>query len=797
MKHLIGVCLKDSCTVNNGYVSLTDSNCVLDIFYIEDTAVNAKGGGFVVRNCNSKQFLADIGDFDEYGYIEYDQDDDNLFNPINTVKKLDKYVRENSVTTSDRYAVAKHFRNTSDIVLFTRNTGTTYLGEYKDTYYFWRSPKITWIACNANKKLGELKPASKGKTKYDKLLPSALRVLFSKEDLKADVLATYKNLIGVYGLSRERAVDFILQTFMYRNKRAGLEIDREKAIRLLCLDKRDDDTLSQELMPFDYKDFSAEYAEYSREDKAKYTMCIRRAFDNFREDIERAISEQLGDSLENKKEVMGVAVKMGEEKKLEASENVLDEIFNDDTGHKEPLTEEAIKQQISDAFKNYKQSVEDNTLVKQKQIESGELKEVLDIAVTPKVFNKREEKAVLDITKEMNAVEFKPGNPACTKCRGKGYVVIDFFGAKQKVKCDCVDAYYASIAEPVANETIQRFKVGGTALSYMAMQSGLIPRERVADVLDFKVMSDRVAKLNKVGGYTVNMTNYEAYKNIMRNVFSFLIARRKLDYSILISAPNGFGKTTFVYSCIKLMLINGQEVAPYISLFKLAQLRYDYMNAKAWRRSELEDQGYVYKNQEKEKKLAELEGIKRKLEQLRKANLEPLTDTEIKLAEDASYNGLLEYHTKEYNKLQNDLLAEQERLHKELGYNAVPFDDMTDKEKDDYILEKQTHNYTYEDYLNADILFCQLSVAEQAYVEISTLKAVLDYRGIHCKPTIIMTDRDIEVYKESVFGMATDMYLIDEMLTEDISMATYDRAYYVSVKKSRVKKTALKKGKNV
>ena len=48
MKHLIGVCLKDSCTVNNGYVSLTDSNCVLDIFYIEDTAVNAKGGGFVI-----------------------------------------------------------------------------------------------------------------------------------------------------------------------------------------------------------------------------------------------------------------------------------------------------------------------------------------------------------------------------------------------------------------------------------------------------------------------------------------------------------------------------------------------------------------------------------------------------------------------------------------------------------------------------------------------------------------------------------------------------------------------------
>lgn len=783
MKHLLGVCLKDDYVSVDGYVRLTDTNCVACIYYVSDEGKEA--GGFIVGAYSSKDFLENIESFDGYGYLEDDVDDTNLCNPINNSKKIDKYVKEHAVTSEDRYTVAKDFRNTRDIVLFYKSSETTYLGEYNQVYYFWRSPKIVWV--KVNNKLAGLKASDRGKTKDSKEIPPALRVLLYKEDIRREVLNTYKDLVGIYKLTREEAVNFILETFMYRSKSLGLTIDREKAINILCLGENSD-SMSEEIQAYEFCDFSENYAILTKKDKAKFNSTLRYTLANFKDEIQKAISDSFGNC-----------------NKDEKTDNVLDEIFDEPA----KMDEAALKKQVSEAFNEYRESIEKKTALKAKKDETkgeekdcettvtDELKGVLETNITPKVFNKRSEQLVLDITKEMNETEFRKGNPSCTKCRGNGYIVIDFFGAKQKVKCDCVDSYNARLNTDESDEVNQKFKVGGTALNFNAMVSGLIPRERINDILDFRVMGDRVAKLNKAGGYTINMTNYEAYKNTLRNVFSFLIANRKLDYSILISVPNGFGKTTFVYSCIKLMLINGQAVAPYVSLFKLAQLRYDYMTMKSWRRSEISDYDYAYKRESELQKLEELKQIKRRLKQLKLAELEPMTDTEVRLAEEASYNGLLEYHTKEYNKLQKELLEEKDRLHKELGYDAVSFEDMTDKEKDDYILEKQMHNYTYEDYLNADILFCQLSVAEQAYVEISTLKAIMDYRGINCKPTIIMTDRDIDVYKESVLGMATDMYLIDEMLTDDIKLATYDRAYYVSVKKNRVKKTALKKGKNV
>lgn len=414
-------------------------------------------------------------------------------------------------------------------------------------------------------------------------------------------------------------------------------------------------------------------------------------------------------------------------------------------------------EELKSSFKPKKKSAKDilsetySKVEKELEIENNPDISIIEQELTGesnKIVDSQVKEKCNEIVTTLNENTEYDGDPNCSKCRGKGYMLEPVLGLK--IKCDCVDRYkeLKSSKEGTVHGII---KVKGTALLTECMELGLIPRRRINDLLGFREMGDRIGALCKENGESINLYDYEIYKTAIKNVLSCFVVNKELDYSILFSAPNGFGKTTFVYSCLKLLVLNGKKVVPFVSLFELAQKRLDYMTDTTWRKG---DDYY--------------------------------TDTERKMMANASYNGRVKYN----KKLQSEQVEEEEIV------EPKKFIDMTDTEKDIYIQGIKDKNYTYKDYLDSDVLFCQLSVAEQSYIEISTLKSIMDYRGLHCKPTIIITDRNIEAYKSSV-GMATDVYLLTDMLTKEEKFATYDRALLVAVKKDRKSKFRAKAGENV
>lgn len=601
-------------------------------------------------------------------------------------------------------------RSVKGTTIFKKSLQAVFLENYNDIIYIWYSGHYYAIKkCFLDNKV-KVKTSEDAENKLRLQLTKTVFDLLSSNDLKDVVDNSMQYMVDDLGMDREEAQNFILESFDYTSKSFGVQIRKSKLRTLLGLNPRGP---------------------------------LRKAKSVSNGQLELDLN--IGDStnLENYVDGIENIQVVNVNTSFNPNKVNLDEMLN------------TIKDDVDEKLNEYKEDldsdIEYNISVTDVRDENGEqtLMNMKDILNIKPLMN--------EIVDSINQSEFGDGDPNCSKCHGKGFYEEDNFGIVMKIKCPCVDRYRElKHSKNSSYKGSLKEEVKKKPIILEAMTSGLIPRRRANDLLDFREMGDRVAALCRESGEKVDMQAFENYKNAMRNVLAYLSSNQELDYSLLLSAPNGFGKTTFVYSCLKLMLMNGLRVVPFISLFELSQLRYDYMNNTTWRH---------------------LDGYNK-------------TDTEERIMKEASYSNLLTNNFKKKS-VDNDL----EETEIETSVNK-PFYEMTDSEKDAYIMDIKSKKYTYKDYLDSDILFCQLSVAEQAYLEISTLKAILDYRGLRCKPTIIITDRDIETYKKTT-GMATDVYFLNDMLTKDYKYATYDRAYMVTVKKERKRGLNVKAGETV
>lgn len=592
-----------------------------------------------------------------------------------------------SSTNKSNSVKVKALRSYKGITLFKRSNTICFLAKKERYYYLWYNGKY----CIIERKLDNfINENSIEQVLLDKplfKLNKKVYDIFISDSLEKEVYNTIISLHKLYNYTIEESIDFLLEIFNYNAKSLGVKMHKNKVKQLLGLDAKGN------------------------------------------------VSKKLVENIDILDESRNIAL-----------EEYIDGVVN----------MEELKSSFKPKKKNVKEILSDTYDILNNELNTENKP---DISIIEQELNgestkiddsqKAKEKCTEIVTTLNEKVEYD-GDPNCSKCHGKGYLLEPVLGLK--VKCDCVDRYkeLKSSKEGTVHGVI---KVKGTALLTECMELGLIPRRRINDLLGFREMGDRIGALCKENGESINLYDYEIYKTAIKNVLSCFVVNKELDYSILFSAPNGFGKTTFVYSCLKLLVLNGKKVVPFVSLFELAQKRLDYMTDTTWRKG---DDYY--------------------------------TDTERKMMANASYNGRVKYNKK--------LKSEQIELEEEVIEEPKKFIDMTDAEKDIYIQNIKDKKYTYKDYLDADVLFCQLSVAEQSYIEISTLKSIMDYRGLHCKPTIIITDRNIEAYKSSV-GMATDIYLLTDMLTKEEKFATYDRALLVAVKKDRKSKFRAKAGENV
>lgn len=68
---------------------------------------------------------------------------------------------------------------------------------------------------------------------------------------------------------------------------------------------------------------------------------------------------------------------------------------------------------------------------------------------------------------------------------------------------------------------------------------------------------------------------FDEYATTCESILSLIRMKMLPDKSYIIGAPNGFGKTSFVNEAIITLRKQGYKVAPYISLWELAQIRVD------------------------------------------------------------------------------------------------------------------------------------------------------------------------------------------------------------------------------
>lgn len=280
------------------------------------------------------------------------------------------------------------------------------------------------------------------------------------------------------------------------------------------------------------------------------------------------------------------------------------------------------------------------------------------------------------------AVNNMTGLPNCPKCGGKGYYTSDI---GIRITCDCVAKRKEIELKPVVRVKLLD---GNDDIEHL-ISSGLIKRERKDDQFSgalVKAYADTIVSWLPECGY--NKESLDKYVDTLNQIIFDLANKSVPKHSYFVSAPSGFGKETFVNTCIKVGSSKGFTMVPYISLAELNELKLTY-----------------------------IDGISKR----------------------------------------------------------------------EFLMNKG-FKYTWSDYVNADLVMLYMASAypksngeleELANIEFSTIETLLKLRAERCKPTMIFSNRGINVYKslrDIVFRYLINIYAGENgkasyMRMEDVNVA--------------------------
>lgn len=155
----------------------------------------------------------------------------------------------------------------------------------------------------------------------------------------------------------------------------------------------------------------------------------------------------------------------------------------------------------------------------------------------------------------------------CKKCKGTGkYIGEDGL----EYICTCNNNKDVDVITKKQESEIKTISVNkGTKNNIVA--NGIIPKERINDEFSEEKCSELIVK-SVPKGYAIR-----GFKKYVEQLNEIILACKldgiKIDGSYIIGGDNGFGKTTFVNTCLKHLYNRGKRVVPYITLSSLAKLR--------------------------------------------------------------------------------------------------------------------------------------------------------------------------------------------------------------------------------
>lgn len=171
-------------------------------------------------------------------------------------------------------------------------------------------------------------------------------------------------------------------------------------------------------------------------------------------------------------------------------------------------------------------------------------------------------KAIL--SEEPKVIQRKRVGKGCEKC--------DFTGWKQdsltgiKVRCDC--QIRAERQTKIKDTEAPKVKIRDKDKLRL-----LVPLERRKDEFDTDTSKHNIEEIAKM--QNCKIYRYTTYIDTINTILGEIVTSG-LKNSYIIGAPNGFGKTTFVYTAIKRLLAQNKKVVPYLPLIELAEKKVEY-----------------------------------------------------------------------------------------------------------------------------------------------------------------------------------------------------------------------------
>lgn len=317
----------------------------------------------------------------------------------------------------------------------------------------------------------------------------------------------------------------------------------------------------------------------------------------------------------------------------------------------------------------------------------------------------------------------------CLKCGGTGRIVDEITGIE--VACDCqmkieheernnkALEFLKKQKEKMDNENKEEFTrdstvTNGDAASAFAF--GAVPEHRKDDNFSVEYLKESIRERYKTDQRAVKGINN--YVNTLSSIYLDIQEGKRVSNSYFISAHNGYGKTTFANTCIKLMHSLGKLVVPYVPLIEI----YNLINA---------------------------ENI---LLRLAKSNI--CAENE---QEKYTYSTL------------SDKVVEYDKYNKEgvvASYNL-----------ENFVKRYESFGFSYIDFLETDVLFTCFSEVFMQKTEIMTLAYLLKERSRRGKATVVFGDKSLTAYRESI---ASKQYWDDLLVNTQYDKRSLDKLIYVT-----------------
>ena len=329
--------------------------------------------------------------------------------------------------------------------------------------------------------------------------------------------------------------------------------------------------------------------------------------------------------------------------------------------------------------------------------------------------------ALVDIPRKYS--EYKSD---CKLCHGTGKV-INRLG--YVVECSCGRALFEERERLKELQDKKPVFSIPKSVSEIAVLKGLVPSEHQDIVYDSEYVYRRIT--GSIGGDRV--VGFENYDKAVCSIINACRTGTKVRHSYLLAADTGFGKKSFVYTCLKYLLGRDVRVPKYLSLSEIGFLSEKRVKqAKA-----LNVPTYYFRYNESDKfRFIWAEVSKKAERRLLEILAERSAGVGISLSE------------KEFSDLKHEVdyavLEEVTGLYNEAikGYDRNDTEGIAAKVNE--VLAKQLD--TYEDILNAPILFTYFAEYTNIQYEVEVLHTLLTVRGNKCLPTIVLMEDSVRKF---------------------------------------------------